>query len=47
MKFNLVSWNVRGINDGGKRRVVKSCIEFWKADMRTFRKLNYRETFKR
>ncbi|KAM3222863.1 hypothetical protein P3L10_022133 [Capsicum annuum] len=33
MKLNLVSWNVRGLNDRGKRRVVKNCIEQWRADI--------------
>ncbi|XP_015166436.1 uncharacterized protein [Solanum tuberosum] len=33
MKLKLVSWNVRGLNDVGKRRVVRNCIDQWKANI--------------
>lgn len=33
MKLKLISWNVRGLNDKGKRRIVKNCIDQWKADI--------------
>lgn len=32
MKFKLVMWNVRGLNDKDKRRLVKSVMEGWNAD---------------
>lgn len=33
MQFKLVSWNVRGLNTRDKRRVVKSIMGDWKADV--------------
>ncbi|XP_047263773.1 uncharacterized protein LOC124896275 [Capsicum annuum] len=36
MKVNLISWNVRGLNDERKRRMIKSCINTWKADVYCF-----------
>lgn len=33
MKFKLVSWNVRGLNDRVKRRLVNSMIWGWKTDI--------------
>lgn len=33
MKFKLVSWNVRGLNDRGKRSLVKSVMGGWNADI--------------
>lgn len=29
MKINLMSWNVRGLNNKDKRKVVKSLIHKW------------------
>ncbi|KAG5609722.1 hypothetical protein H5410_021003, partial [Solanum commersonii] len=36
MKFNLISWNVGFLNGREKRRVVKSLIWDWKADIICF-----------
>lgn len=36
MKLNLVSWNVRGLNNLKKRRIVKSLVTNWKADIICF-----------
>ena len=33
MKFKLVSWNVRGLKDPGKRIVVQNMIQDWKEDI--------------
>ena len=33
MNVKLVSWNVRGLNSGDKRRFEKSIISNWKADI--------------
>jgi len=33
MKFKLVTWNVRGLNDRDKRRLVKSVMKGWNADI--------------
>lgn len=33
MKFKLVSWNVRGLNNIEKRETVKSLIFKWRADI--------------
>jgi len=33
MNFKLVSWNVRGLNNLEKRRLVNSMIWGWKADI--------------
>lgn len=33
MKVKLVSWNIRGLNSGDKRRFVKSLIFNWNADI--------------
>lgn len=36
MMINLVSWNVRGLNDLAKRRIIKSLVLEWKADIRYY-----------
>ncbi|WMV34480.1 hypothetical protein MTR67_027865 [Solanum verrucosum] len=36
MKINIVSWNVKGLNDARKRLVIKSLIHNWKADVFCF-----------
>jgi len=33
MKIKLISWNVRGLNEQGKRRVVQNLLQYWKADI--------------
>jgi len=33
MKFKLISWNVRGLNDREKRRVVHNLLSGWRADI--------------
>lgn len=33
MKFKLVSWNVRGLNNRDKKRLVNSLVWGWKADI--------------
>lgn len=33
MNLKLVSWNVRGLNARDKRRLVKSLVMDWKADI--------------
>lgn len=33
MKFKLVSWNVRGLNNREKRRLVNSMVWGWKVDI--------------
>ncbi len=33
MTTNIVSWNVRGLNDGAKRMQVRSLLHSWKADI--------------
>ncbi|KAM3252928.1 hypothetical protein P3L10_006998 [Capsicum annuum] len=33
MKIKLISWNVRGLKEQGKRRVVQSLIQEWKANI--------------
>lgn len=32
MKIKLISWIVRGLKDQGKRMVVQTIIQDWKAD---------------
>lgn len=36
MKFKLISWNVRGLNDLEKIRIVKSLVIDWNADILCF-----------
>uniref|UniRef100_M1BT70 Endonuclease/exonuclease/phosphatase domain-containing protein n=1 Tax=Solanum tuberosum TaxID=4113 RepID=M1BT70_SOLTU len=36
MKINIVSWNVRGLNDARKRQLIKSLLHTWKADVYCF-----------
>lgn len=36
MKIHIISWNVRGLNDIDKRRVIKSLIHDWRADIYCF-----------
>lgn len=38
MQFNLISWNVRGLNIRYKRRLVKSIVFDWKANNYCFEK---------
>ena len=33
MKLWIISWNVRGINEGNKRSVIKSLIHMYSADL--------------
>ena len=33
MNLQLVSWNVRGLNDGAKRLCVRNLLHTWKADI--------------
>ena len=33
MKIKILSWNVRGLNDGGKRKLLKSMVRSQKADL--------------
>jgi hypothetical protein len=33
MNLNLISWNVRGLNDGAKRTRVCNLLQLWKADV--------------
>jgi exonuclease III len=33
MNTNIVSWNVRGLNDGAKRMQVRNLLHSWKADI--------------
>jgi endonuclease/exonuclease/phosphatase family metal-dependent hydrolase len=33
MNTNIVSWNVRGLNDGAKRMQVQNLLHSWKADI--------------
>ena len=33
MKLKILSWNVRGVNDVSKRKVIKALIRSQKADM--------------
>ncbi|KAG5591548.1 hypothetical protein H5410_042062 [Solanum commersonii] len=33
MKFKLISWNVRGLNDREKIKVVHSLLSEWRADI--------------
>lgn len=29
----IISWNVRGINDGKKHRIIMGCLKRWKPDL--------------
>ena len=33
MKLKILSWNVRGVNDRNKRKVIKTLIKSQKVDM--------------
>ena len=33
MNLNIISWNVRGLNDGAKRTRVRILLHLWKADV--------------
>jgi exonuclease III len=33
MKTKILSWNVRGLNEGGKRLKVRNLIRQWNADI--------------
>ena len=33
MKIKLLSWNVRGVNDSSKRKVIKAMIRSQKVDL--------------
>ena len=33
MNLKILSWNVRGVNDGSKRKVIKSVIRKQKVDL--------------
>lgn len=33
MNLNIVTWNVRGLNDGAQRIRVHNLLHLWKADM--------------
>ena len=33
MKFKILSWNVRGVNDSDKRRVIKSFLRSNRVDL--------------
>lgn len=33
MKLKVLSWNVCGLNDAGKRETLKSLLYKWKADV--------------
>ena len=33
MKIRLLSWNVRGVNDSSKRKVIKAMIKSQKVDL--------------
>jgi hypothetical protein len=37
----ILSWNVRGLNEGDKRLRVRNLLRQWKADIICFRKLNW------
>jgi len=36
MKVNIVSWNVRGLNDPSKRLQIKNLMNKWRADVYCF-----------
>lgn len=36
MLIRILTWNVRGINDEDKRKVVKPCLRLQKADLICF-----------
>ena len=33
MSLKIISWNVRGLNDGSKRLMVRHLLKQWKADL--------------
>ena len=33
MKHKILTWNVRGLNEGGKRLRVRNLLSFWKVDI--------------
>ena len=33
MNLKILSWNVRGLNDGRKRLIVKNLLRDWKCDV--------------
>ena len=33
MKIRVISWNVRGVNDGKKRKIIKASLKTQKADL--------------
>lgn len=36
MKVNIVSWNVKGLNDPSKRLKIKNMMNKWRADVYCF-----------
>uniref|UniRef100_A0A0V0GSF1 Putative ovule protein n=1 Tax=Solanum chacoense TaxID=4108 RepID=A0A0V0GSF1_SOLCH len=36
MNLNIVSWNVRGLNCGKKRCMIRNMLRIWKADVMCF-----------
>ena len=36
MNLKILSWNVRGLNDGRKRLIVKNLLRDWKCDVICF-----------
>ncbi|KAG5585897.1 hypothetical protein H5410_046331 [Solanum commersonii] len=42
MNVNIISWNVRGLNDARKRLLIKSLLHNWKADVSSFRRRNFK-----
>ena len=43
MKIKILSWNVRGLNDGEKRKLIKSMVRIEKADLVWFRETMVQE----
>ncbi|WMV22580.1 hypothetical protein MTR67_015965 [Solanum verrucosum] len=43
--INIVSWNVRGLNDPGKRLMIKNMVHKWRADVYCFQESKLRGDF--
>jgi exonuclease III len=36
MNYNILSWNVRGLNEGRKRMKIRNLMSKWKVDIACF-----------
>ena len=43
MKLGIISWNVRGVNDAKKIRMVKICLKTYRMDLVCFQETKMKE----